>query len=550
MREKRPIRYALLVASASALLAFTSSCVRKSEDSSVRDRATRDGILLFGNQGEAPSIDPHLNTTINGMQVTNALMEGLIAYHPTDHNLPEPGVAKSWTHENATVWTFNLRDDARWSNGDPVTAKDFLYSVQRVLEPDFGSNNAYFFYIIKNAKAYNEGTLTDFGEVGVKAPDEHTLVFTLNGPTPHFLNIIKHQAWQPVHPPTIEAAGGMTKPDSNWTRENYVGNGPYKLKEWVVNKIISVEKNPYYWDAEKVSIKEIHFLPIDDISTEDQVFNSGRLHYQNSVPPSLIPIYQKEGDPYLRMEPWVGTYYYILNTTIPALSDSRVRRALSLAINRKAITKRILMGAPTPALEFTPLGIEGYTPPQVEGFDPNKARRLLAEAGYPNGEGFPRLQLLFNSSETHKQIAESVLQMWSSILNIKADLQNQEWKTFLETRTNLDFDIARSGWIGTWAYPDIFLNMFISGGGNNDTGWANPRYDELIELSNNEADPTKRLALLHEAEELLLAESPIIPLYHYSRVYRISPDVKGWYPKLNDNRNYKYLKLEAASPSP
>ncbi|EDY82109.1 Bacterial extracellular solute-binding protein, family 5 [Verrucomicrobiia bacterium DG1235] len=531
-----------------ALLPFLSSCNPNKEKSSVREQATRDGIFLYGNTGEPPSIDPHLNTAINGMRVTEALVEGLIANHPTDHNLPEPGVAKNWTHQDATVWTFELRENARWSNGDPLTARDFLYSIRRVLEPDLGSNNAYFLYIIDNAQAYNEGKITDFSQVGVKALGDYRIEFTLTGPFPHFPNIIKHPAWHPVHSPTIEAAGGMTKPDSNWTRKNYVGNGPFKLKEWVVNKTISVERNPYYWDAETVSINEIHFLPIDNTNTEDQVFNSGRLHYQNSVPPPMIPIYLDNGDPYIRAEPWLGTYFYMLNTEVPALADKRVRKALSLSINRKALVKRILQGEQHPALSFTPLGIEGYEPPELEGFDPNLARQLFADAGYPDGEGFPRLSLLFNSSETHKQIAESVLQMWSSVLNIEVDLQNQEWKTFLESRSNRNFHIARSGWIGTWAYPDIFLSLFISGGGNNDTGWANPNYDSFLEKANNEPDPEKRLAFMHEAEQVLLEESPVIPIYHYSRVYRIAPEVKGWYPKLNDNRNYKYLKLEAATP--
>ena len=531
-----------------ALFAFASlllvSCGQES-GSLDRDQATRQGILLFGNEGEPPSIDPHLNTSNNGSRITVALVEGLIAYHPDNDNLPEPGVAKSWSHEDATVWTFDLREDARWSNGDPVTAHDFVYSFERMLTPALGAKYAQLLYILKNGREFNEGKLKDFSQVGVKALDDHTLQLTLEGPTPHLLNLIKHPTWYPVHPPTIEAAGGMGKPDSNWTRDNYVGNGPYQLKEWVINKIIKVEKNPHYWDEEYVSINEIHFLPIDEISTEDQVFNSGRLHYQNTVPSDMIPIYQKENDPYLRMEPWLATYFYKINTTDPVLSDPRVRMALSLAINRKALVKRVMRGDQDIALSITPDGIQGYEPPKLEGFNPNKARELLAEAGYPGGKGFPKINFLFNSSEQHKQVGEAVQQMWRSILGIEVSLQNQEWKTYIETQHNLDYQISRAGWIGDYVFPDTFLAMFRTGDGNNNTGWGDPRYDELVNGAITEPDADKRLAMLREAEWILMQAQPIIPLFHYNRIYRIDPAVKGWHPKLTDNRHYKFISLEA-----
>ncbi|MDQ8203013.1 peptide ABC transporter substrate-binding protein [Pelagicoccus sp. SDUM812003] len=525
------------------LTCLLSACSQNG-DTLERDIAAREGILLFGNEGEPPSIDPHLNTSNNGNRIVSALMEGLVVYHPTDDNLPEPGVAKSWSDIDATVWTFSLREDARWSNGDPVTAHDFVYSFQRMLSPKLGAKYAQLLWVLKNAKAFNEGVLEDFSEVGVQALDDYTLEITLEGPTPYFLNLLKHPTWYPVHPPTIEAAGGMSKPDSNWTRENYVSNGPYQLKNWVINKIVSVERNPYYWDAENVSIKEIHFLPIDDISTEDRVFNSGGIHYQNTVPSDMIPLYKKKGDPYLRMEPWIATYYYKINTTEPHLSDKRVRQALFLAINRKALVKRVTKGDQHIALSLTPDGIAGYEPPKQDSFNPNKARALLAEAGYPQGKGFPKLTLLFNSSEQHKQIAEAIQQMWQNVLGIECELQNQEWKTFLETQHNLDYEISRSGWIGDYVFPDTFLTMFRTGDGNNNTGWSNARYDELITRSITEPDAERRLELLHEAESILMDELPIIPLYFYNRIYRIAPEVKGWYPKITDNRNYKYISLE------
>lgn len=258
----------------------------------------------------------------------------------------------------------------------------------------------------------------------------------------------------------------------------------------------------------------------------------------------MIPIYKKEKDPYLRMEPWIATYYYLINTTDPVLKDKRVRKALSLAINRKAVVKRVMKGDQAIALSLTPDGIQGYEPPKLEAFNPNKARQLLAEAGYPGGQGFPKITFVFNTSEQHKQVAEAIQQMWLNILGIEINLENQVWKSFIETRNNLDYQIARSGWIGDYVFPDTFLSMYRTGDGNNNTGWGNPRYDELITASITEPSAPRRLAMLHEAESILMDEQPIIPLFHYNRIYRIAPEVKGWYPKLTDNRNYKYISLE------
>ena len=538
-------RLSLLTALTALLL---SSCAKNEPGSTIRDQATADGILLYGNTSEPPSIDPHINTASNGNKIITTLIEGLVTYHPTDDNLPEPGVAKSWTQIDNTIWTFNLRKNARWSNGDPVTAHDFVYSYQRMLHPDLGAKYAQLLYLLKNAKDFNEGTLTDFSKVGVKALDDHTLEITLKGPTPYFLSLIKHHSWHPVHPPTIEAAGGMTKPDSTWTRDNYVGNGPYRLKEWIISKVIKVEKSPTYWDADNVSINEIHFLPIDDINTEDQMFNAGGLHFQNTIPTHMYRIHKENKDPHLRVEPWIGSYFYRVNVTEPHLADKRVRQALSLAINRRAITKRILEGAHNASLSITPEGIKGYEPPQTGDFNPKRARQLLTEAGYPNGEGFPRLVLLFNTSEQHKQIAEAVQQMWLNILGIEVELRNQEWKTYIETVANIDFDVARAGWIGDYVYPDTFLTMFRTGDGNNNTGWSNADYDRLVTDSMFVSDSVERLDLLRQAETILMDELPIIPIYHYARNYRLHSSVKGWYPKLTDLRNFKHLRLEKQEP--
>jgi len=512
------------------------------------DEAAEAGILLFGNAAEPPSLDPHLNTSVNGNRVISALLEGLVAYHPSDDSLPEPGMAETWeSDEDATVWTFHLRE-AQWSNGDLVAAQDFVYAFQRMLTPELGASYAKMLYALDGAEAFHAGQTDDFSEVGAKALDERTLRLELSGPTPHFLNMLKHHAWYPVHPPTIEAYGGMAKPDSNWTREAYVGNGPFVLEEWTINQIIAVRKNPRYWDADRVALEGIRFLPVENSRTEDRLFNTGGLHYANTIPSDLIPHYKEGDDPALRIEPYLGTYFYRFNTQRPPLDDPRVRQALSLAINRRALVRLVTKGGQPPAASFTPPGIAEYEPPERVAYNPRKARQLIAEAGYPDGEGLRPLRLVYNTSESHKDIAEAIQQMWRNVLGVETSLSNQEWKVYLSTVSQLDYDIARAAWIGDYLYPDTFLAMWQTGDGNNSTGWSSPEYDRLLQASFREGDPKRRLGLLRQAEEILLEALPIAPIYHYTRIYRLDPRVQGWHPKLLDNHPFKSVSFRSAPP--
>jgi len=507
------------------------------------DDAIEKGILLLGNGSEPHSLDPHINSSMNGHHVVISLIEGLIAPHPTDDSLPHPGIAYKWENKDFTVWTFHIRE-AKWTNGDPVTAHDFLYGFQRILSPKLGSQYAEMLYSMVNAKAFNEGTITDFAEVGAKALDDRTLQITLNGPIPFFYNIIKHESWFPVNKRAVENHGAMDDPANNWIREEYVGNGPFKLKNWQMNQIIEVEKNPDYWDAENVKLNGIKFYPIVSENTEDQTFNSGALHYTYTVPSDLIPVYQERNDTTLKIEPYLGVYFYSLNNKVPPLDNPKVRKALSYALNRNTIVRRITKGGQVPAATFTPPGISGYEPSPVAEFNPKKAREMLAEAGYPNGEGFPKLTLLFNTLESHKAIAEAVQQMWKKILGIDIEIRNQEWKVFINTIHEGNFQIARYGWIGDYMYPDTFLRILHSDSGQNDTGYSNPEYDRLIDESFSEKDDQARLDKLAQAEAIMLDDMPLIPIYHYVRTYRIDPRVKGWTPMPLDMRNYKNVYFE------
>ncbi|TVR54559.1 MAG: peptide ABC transporter substrate-binding protein [Puniceicoccaceae bacterium] len=539
-----PITRLLLAAAFAAGLLLFNGCGPRE---SAADVGARDGILLLGNGTEPAGLDPHLVTGVTENSIISALMEGLILYHPTDDNLLEPGVAESWEHDGTyTEWTFQLRPDARWSNRDPVTAQDFLYSYNRMLSPELGAEYADMLHVLKNAEAFHRGEITDFSEVGVRAPDERTLILTLRGPMPYFPGMLKHYAWFPVHPPTIEAHGGMTNRVSPWTRpRNHVGNGPFTLEQWSVNRIIRVAKSPTYWDADRVRLNEIHFFPIDDANTEERAFRAGQLHYTNSIPADLIASYRRDRPELIRVEPYLGTYFYRFNVTRPPLDDARVRLALSKTIDQRQIVEQIAQGGQEPAHGYTPPGLAGYESLRMVEFNPTRARELLAEAGYPNGEGFPRrLQILFNTAEGHRRIAEAVQEMWRTHLGIQVTLTNQEWKVYLDTQTNMNYDIARAGWIGDYMDPKTFLDMWLTGAGNNNTGWSNERYDELVRASDRTADPEERFRLLRQAEEILLEERPIAPFYWYTRIYLIDPRVRGWNPKLLDNRPYKYVYFE------
>jgi oligopeptide transport system substrate-binding protein len=508
------------------------------------DVAARDGILLMGNGAEPMSLDPHLVTGVPENKIISALMEGLIAYHPTDADEPEPGVAEAWEHnEDYSVWRFRLRGNARWTNGDPVTAGDFVYSWQRMLSPALGSQYAEMLYVIHNAQAFHEGQIQDFGQVGARAIDDRTLEVRLTGSTPHFLTMLKHYSFFPVNPRAVEQFGGMTERQNRWsTVENYVGNGPFRLAQWTTNQIIRAEKNPEYWDAARVQLNEIHFFPIENVNSEETAFRAGRLHVTNTVSPDRIPSFRQSMPDQLRIDPYLGTYFFRLNVTRAPLNDPRVREALNLAVDRQLLVDRVSQGGQTPASGFTPPGLDDYPTMDRVQFNPQRARQLLAEAGFPGGRGFPKKEILINTSEAHRKIAEAVQAMWRQHLGIDVGIYNQEWKVYLDAQSNLDYDIARAGWIGDYPHPMTFLEIFTTGNGNNDTGWTNSNYDALIRQA-QAGSPEERLRLLRQAETILLNELPVVPLYWYTRTYLLDPRVQGWHPTLLDNRPYKYVSF-------
>ena len=506
----------------------------------------RDQVLHYGNGSEPQGLDPHVVTGVPENHLIRALFEGLAVKNPYTLE-PEPGVAESWEFsEDGRVITFHINPAAKWSNGDSMTAEDYVWSWQRALNPAMGNLYAYMLYPVKNAEAYATGKLENPDDVGVKALDKLTLQVTLNEPTPYFLQLMDHYSTFAVHRPTLEKFGKATDRFTKWTRvANIVSNGAFKLTEWRLNRRITIEKSETYWDADTVKLNAVVFYPTENIVSEERMFRAGQLHYTGAVPLEKIPVYEAmDNSPYVQA-PYLGTYFFLINTGRPPVDDVRVRQALSMAVDRQMLADTVMQKSVLPAYSITPPGALGYQPPKLFGYDVDKARALLAEAGYPNGEGWPGLEITYNTSESHRKIAVALQQMWKKALNIDITIANQEWKVYLDSVTQMDFQIARRGWIGDYVDPNNFLDLYITGGGNNNTGYADPRYDELI-LQKAPKAKTKeeRFALFNEAETMMMKEMPIIPIYTYTSKHLINPAVRGMPSNLMDSINLKYVWLE------
>jgi oligopeptide transport system substrate-binding protein len=507
---------------------------------------TKAGVLDYNNGVEPQDLDPQITVGFNEHKILSALFEGLADLDPKTLK-PIPAAAESWTiSDDGKTYTFKIRANAKWSDGTPLTAEDFVYSWQRILSPGLASEYAYMLFCIENAEAFNKGEIKDPAQIGVKALDPQTLEVRLVHPTPYFISMQVHNSFFPVQKATIEKFGRMDQRGTQWTRTgNHVGNGPFRLTEWHPNQFVKTVRNEHYWDVQKTKLKGINFYPIESSLTEERSFRAGDLHLTSTVPINKIAAYQKDNPKLIRIDPFFGTYFYRLNTTRKPTNDVRVRRALALAIDRKAICEDVSKGGEDPAYFFTPPATAGYTCRTSIQENVEEARRLLAEAGYPDGKGFPPVEIKFNTLEQHKSIAEAIQQMWRKNLNIEATLANEDWKVYLSSMTNLDYSVTRSTWIGDYFDAMSFLECFVTNGGNNRTGWSNANYDGLIKQAEATVDEAQRLELFQQAEKILLDEMPIMPIYFQKRQYLISPDVKGWEPSILGQVIYKDIYLEA-----
>ena len=501
--------------------------------------------LLVGNLTEPADLDPHLVTAYTDQNITIALFEGLTAIDEKSA-LPVAAVATHWeVSADALTYTFHLRPTARWSNGDPVTAGDFVYSIQRILSPAFASEYAYMLWPIKDAEAYNRGKNPDFGTVGVKALDERTLQISLQRPTPYLLSLAAHPTWFPVHRATLEKFGRIDQRSTAWTRPgNLVGNGAFTLTDWSPNARIVVTKNPTYWGAAENQLERVIFFPTDSAETEERNFRAGQLHVTYGLPVEKIAGYRERSPEQLRLDPFLQTFFLRFNVTRPPFDQPKLRRALALAIDRDALTRHVLRESRLPAASLTPLNCAGYTSRSRVDTDFETARRLLAEAGYPEGAGLPVFEVQVRNDSAQPRVIEAIQAMWQRELGVKITLAAREQKTTIQNEQALDYAISFSGWAGDFADPATFLELFLSEGGNNWTGWRNATYDGLIRQAAATKDPAARLEHFQAAEALLLNEAPITPVYFGARAYALHPAVKNWQPALLGFHRYQLIRLE------
>ena len=507
------------------------------------ERGMKERELYVGIGTEPATLDPHIATGLTEYSVMLAFFEGLVTLNPETMET-EPGVAESWDiSEDGLRYTMHFDPSARWSNGDRVTPQDFIFSFERILTPLLGAPYAYMLYPIRGAEAFHKSELKDFSQVGLYAPNAFTLVIELESPTPYLLNLMTHSTWWPVHPPTILRSGNMVDRVSQWTKPgNFVGNGPYQLNSWRLNNGIHGIRNPHYREASQVKLNGIHFLPIE-AQAEERAFRTGHLHLTSTVPVHRINWYREHQPERIRFETALGVYYYMFNTKRRPLDDTRVRKALAYSINREQITKHILKAGQKPAYHFTPPNTGGYTTTARFPYDPKRARELLSDAGYPGGKGFPQFELLYNTSESHRTIAVAIQQMWKTELGIEVELHNQEWKAYLSTREAGDFDILRAGWFGDYDDPNTFLSLGTTDNGNNHTNWSHSEYDSLIQRATFTQDPEIRREIFQKAEDILIEEMPLIPIYFYVTSRLIHPLVEGWHPSILDIHPYQSIDL-------
>lgn len=504
-------------------------------------------VMHIGNGAEPQDLDPQAVSGVPEHKLMMALFEGLASEDPKDLH-PVPGLAESWDiSPDGKTYTFHLRKNAQWSDGSPLTSDDFVQSYKRMLTPEFASEYAYLIYdYVVGAKEYYDRKLTDFAQVGFQALDPLTLRATLKNPAPYLMKIIaSHYAWTPVPVQVIAKYGPVDRKRTGWTRVGrLVGSGPFRLKEWLPNQKIVVVRNPHFWDAATVKLDEIHFYPTEDISTEERMFRTGQLHKTNELPNAKIDTYRRDYPESLRIDPYLGVYFYRCNVARPPLNDKRVRQALALALDRESIVSKVTRGGQRPAYAVSYPGTAGYTPRAKITGTLDDAKRLLAEAGFPEGKGLPTIELLYNTSENHRAIAEAIQQMWKRNLGADISLMNQEWKVYMDSQHSKNFTLQRGGWIADYVDPHTFLELWVTDNGNNDTNWSHAGYDRLFQQALAAKTEAERYEIYQQMDAILVDECPIIPIYHSTRTYALSPKVKGYHPTLLDNHPYKFIHLE------
>ena len=620
--------------------------------------------FVFNNGAEIKTMDPAQATGSPEGRVINALFEGLLRSMPAGEpdelgRIPMKPVARGMAdrftvNADGTVYRFHIRENARWTNGDPVTATDFAWSWMRFLHPETASEYNYQLFYVRGAEKFNtvqlavgdkveveladrqtpelfprgtirrgilrelilpppaadtagtdnqeadaaddieaiagkaifvvefqnessntpatetiayavsaDGSLAgidelkqsyrgdfplsniqpcqhvlyDFNEVGIQVLSPQDLEVTLNSATAFFPELVAFYPLHPVHRGCVEQYGAR-----RFTKaENIVTNGPFRLKERRIRDRIRLIKNEQYWNAAEVELASIDVMSIQSETTSLNMYLTGQLDWDTTPPNTMIPILKKRDD--FVSTPFLATYFYRVNSAKPPLNHPKVRRALNLAIDKRSIVDNVVKGGQLPASSFVPPGMIGYEGYQGSGHNVELARQLLAEAGYPNGKGLPQIEILYNTADSHRDIAEVIQQDWKKNLGINVILRNLEWGSFLDSLRTGDYMVARSGWIGDYPDPNTFLDMFVTGGPNNQTNWGDAKYDHNIKMAKSEADPAARMQLFVEAETILMEHQPIMPIYFYVSKNMVQPRIQGFHANLQDIHPLHLIKI-------
>jgi oligopeptide transport system substrate-binding protein len=496
--------------------------------------------ITLNSMSEPPSLDPALASDTTSGWVIDHLFEGL--YTKNQKGEPVLGAASDVkVSDDGKTYTFTIRDNAKWSDGDPVTAQDFEYAWKRVLDPKTGSPFAFYMYYIKGAEEYNKGK-GSADQVGIKALDDKTLQVELKAPLSYFDKLLTMWTFYPVKKSLVES-------NPKWAAEakGYVSNGAYQLTKWKHNSEVVIEKNQHYWNKDTINMEKVTWKMVNDATTYYQMYKTGELDLIATLPTDAIA--QEKNNKEFKVVPYFGTYMFMFNVDKEPFNNAKIRRAFAMAINRKAIVENITKSGEKPAYAFVPYGVN--TPDgdfrEVGGvyFEENvkEAKELLQEGMKEEGwSTLPEVTLMYNTAENHKKIAEAVQEMLKTNLGVKIKLANQEWKTYLETTAQSNFQMARMGWIGIFVDPTVILDYYLGDSPNNRTNWVNKQFDDLMAKAKVEQDDKKRYELLHEAEKVLMTDMPFMPVYFYSQNYLTSQKFKGIVYPVNRYPDVRWAK--------
>jgi len=498
-------------------------------------------LVRRGNGEEPQTLDPHLAEGVPSTHILRDLFEGLTTESPDGDVIP--GAAARWNiSRDARTYTFYLRRDSLWSNGDPVIAEDFVYGLRRSANPETASKSAVMLLPIQNAREVLAGELPA-EELGISLLDEFTLQITLTGPTPYFLGMLTHPATYPLNRRNVEEFGDQfSRPGK------LVSNGAFVLKSWKPRVSIELERNPLFREADQTLIERVVYLPIEELSTEVTQFRSGGLDWTNEVPNNQFKWLQRYYPDELIISPWMGSYFFGFNlATEPFVENPELREALILAIDRQVITEKVTQFGEQPSFALVPRGIDGYVPFSPEYADwtqeqrNEEARRLYELAGYSSDEPL-RVEIRYNSSENHKKIALAIASMWKQVLGVNASLVNEEFRVFLQNRAQKAItQVFRAGWVSDYNDPFSFLEMFRTGHGRNDYSYSNSIFDAILDEVGTERVRARRERLMFEAERVLLSDFVIIPIYTYVTKRLVDQHLRGWQNNVMDHHLTRYM---------